>query len=157
MAQQQFAIMKTKRMFMKFQVIEHDIVTMRAKMVQLKAKLALSKNVEQAGTKKTGEGTNKQRQKRDVAWKKVPPKAVEPLTKKIRNKDFHWCKRHMAWTVHLPTDCRLNGAAQENSAATPTNANPPPTGVTAAAATFTAKSIMSLIGSTMGLAEDSDY
>jgi hypothetical protein len=33
---------------------------MRAKMVQLKGKLALSKNVEQAGTKKNGEGTNKQ-------------------------------------------------------------------------------------------------
>ena len=156
-AQQRYVLMKTKGIFMKSQVIEHEIVTMRAKMVQLKGKLALSKNVEQAGTKKTGEGTNKQRQKRDVAWKKVPPKAVEPLTKKIRNKDFHWCKRHMEWTVHLPTDCKLNGASKANNSVTPTNANLPPTGVTAAAATFTAESIMSLIGSTMGLTEDSDY
>ena len=63
----------------------------------------------------------------------------------------------MAWTVHLPADCRLNGAANANGSATPTNANPPPTGVTAAAVTFTAKSFMSLLGSSVGLAEDPDY
>ena len=45
---------------MKSQVIEQEIVVMSAEIVQLKGKLALSKNVEQAGTKKTGEGTNKQ-------------------------------------------------------------------------------------------------
>jgi hypothetical protein len=39
--------------------------------------------------------------------------------------------------------------------ATPTN--PPSTSVTAVAATLTAEDIMSLIGSTMGLAEDLDY
>ena len=135
----------------------HKIVAMKAKMVQLKGNLALSKNVKQAGTKKTGEGTNKQCQKKNAAWKKVPPKANEPTTKKIEKKDFHWCKHHMAWTVHLPMDCRLNGACPANGSATPTNTNPPPTGVTAAATTFTAKGIMSLIGSTMGLAEDLDY
>ena len=50
MAQQQYALMKTKGTFMKSQVIEHEIVSMRAEMVQLKGMLALSKNVEQAGT-----------------------------------------------------------------------------------------------------------
>jgi hypothetical protein len=157
LAQQQYALMKTKGNFMKSQVIEYEIVAMRSKMVQLKGKLALSKNVDQAGTKKTGRGTNKQCQKRDAAWKKVPPKAGKPLTKSIRAKDFHWCEHHMAWTVHLPADCRLNVPAKANGSATPTNANPPPTGATAAAATFTAEGIMSLIGSTMGLAEDLDY
>ena len=48
MAQQQFALMKTKGKFMKSQVIEHEIVAMRAEMVKLKGKLALSKNVEHA-------------------------------------------------------------------------------------------------------------
>ena len=65
MAQHQFTLMNTKGTFMKYQVIEHEIVAMRAEMVQLKGKLALSKIVEQAGTEKTGEGTNKQCQKRD--------------------------------------------------------------------------------------------
>ena len=52
---------------MKSQAMDHKIVAMKAKMVQLKGKLALTKNVEQAGTEKTGEGTNKQRQKKDAA------------------------------------------------------------------------------------------
>ena len=47
---------------MKSQAIDHEIVAMKADMVQLKGKLALSKNVEQAGTEKTGEGIKKQRQ-----------------------------------------------------------------------------------------------
>jgi hypothetical protein len=157
MAQQHFTLMKTKGTFMKSQVIEHEIVAMRAKMVQLKGKLALSKNVEQAGTENTGEGTNKQRQKRDAARKKVPPKSNEPTTKKIGTKDFHWCKHHMAWTVHLPADCRLSGATNAQGLATPTTTNLPPAGITAAAATFTAESIMSLLGSSVGMAEDSDY
>ena len=85
---------------MKSQAMKHEIVAMRAEMVQLKGKLVLTKNVEQAGTEKTGEGTNKQCQKKDEAWKKVPPKAGKPLTKRIKTKDFHWCKHHMVWTVH---------------------------------------------------------
>ena len=121
MAQQWFALMKTKGTFMKSQANDHNIVSMKSELVQLKGKLALSKNVEQAGTKKTGEGTNKQRQKKDAAWKKVPPKAGKPLTKRIWTKDFHWCKHHMAWTVHLPKDCRLNGAALATGSATPKN------------------------------------
>ena len=51
--------MKTKGTFMKFQAIDNKIAAMKAKMVQVKGKLALSKNLEQAGTEKTGEGTNK--------------------------------------------------------------------------------------------------
>ena len=82
--------MKAKGTFMKSQTIDHEIVAMKANMVQLKGKLALSKNVKQVGTEKTGEGTNKQLQKKDAAWKKVPPKAGEPLTKRIRTKDFYW-------------------------------------------------------------------
>jgi len=149
--------MKTKGTFMKSQAMDHKIVAMKAEKVQLKGKLAFSKNVEQAGTKKKGEGTNKQCQKKDKAWKKVPPQAGEPLTKWIRNKDFHWCEHHMAWTVHLPTDCRLGVAAPATGSANPANTTPPLTGVTAASATFTAKSIMSLLGSSLGMAEDSDY
>ena len=149
--------MKTKGTFMKSQSIDHKIVAMKAKMVQLKGKLALFKNVEQAGNNKTGEGTNKQLQKKDTAWKKVPPQAGKPLTKQIRTMDFHWCEHHMAWTMHLPTDFRLSGAAPATGSAIPTNTNPPPTRVTAAAATFTAKSIMSLLGSSLGMAEGSDY
>ena len=101
-AQQRFRLMKTKGTFMKSQAINHEIVDMKAEMVQLKGKLALSKDVEQAGIEKKGERTKKQYQKKDKAWKRVPPQAGKPFTKQIQNKDFHWCVHHMAWTFHLP-------------------------------------------------------
>ena len=97
-AQHQYVLMKTKGTFMKSQAMEHEIVARQAKLGQLKGKLALSKNVEQVDTEKPEGGTNKQRQKQNETWKKVPPKAGKPLTKKIKNKDFHWCNHHMAWT-----------------------------------------------------------
>ena len=53
---------------MKSQTIEYKIVAMQDEIGQHKGKLTLSKNVEQAGTEKTGGGTNKQRQKSDEAW-----------------------------------------------------------------------------------------
>ncbi len=142
---------------MKSHAIDHEIVAMKAEMVQLKGKLALSKDVEQAVTEKKGERTKKQYQKKDEAWKKVPPQAGEPLTKQIRNKDFHWCVRHMAWTVHLPSNCRVSETAPATSPAAPTNTNPPPTGVMAVAATLTAESILDLLGSALGGTDGSDY
>jgi hypothetical protein len=130
---------------------------MRAEMVDLKGKLALSKNVEQAGTDKKGDDTKKKKQKKDEEWKKIPPKAGEPVTKHIRNKDFHWCEHHMAWTVHRPSDCRLSGSTQVAGSATPTSANTSPTSVMAASATLTAESILGMLGSSLGALDDSDY
>ena len=136
MAQKKYVLMKTKGTFMKTQAVEHKIVAMGADMLQLKEKLALSPKVEEVDTKNTGGGTNKQCQKRDETWKKVPPKAGKPSTKKVRTKDFHWWEHHMAWTVPLPTDCNLKDRAKPSDAAI----TPPATNVTAAAATFSAKS-----------------
>ena len=82
--------MKTRGTFMKSQTMEHEVVAMQAEIGQLRGKLTLSNNVEQAGDEKTGGGTNNQRQKRDEAWKNIPPKSDEPITKKIGKKDFHW-------------------------------------------------------------------
>ena len=65
---------------------------------------------------------------------KVPPKAGEPPTKKVSTKDFHCCKHQMAWTMHLPTDCRLKDKAKPSEVAIA----PPATNVIAAAATFSA-------------------
>ena len=156
-ALQRYALMKTKGTFMKSQAIGHEIVAMKAKMGDLKGKLALSKNVEQSGTDKKGDGTKKQRQKKDKAWKRLPPQAGEPLTKQIRNKDFHWCVHHMAWTVHWPSDCRLSGTTQVAGSVTPTNANTPPTGVTAASATFTTENILDMLGCSLGVLDDLAY
>jgi hypothetical protein len=59
-AQQWYRLMKTKGTFMKSHTIDHEIVAMKAEMVHLKGKLALSKDVEQAGTEKKRERTKKQ-------------------------------------------------------------------------------------------------
>jgi len=55
---------------------------------------------------------NKQASKKKImkdrdAWKKIPPKEGEPLTKKHKGKDFHWCQEHMAWGRHQEIDCEL--------------------------------------------------
>lgn len=156
-AQQKYSLMKTKGTFLKSQTVDAEIVAMRAEVNKLRGDLALSRNVEQAATPTTGEGTKKQRQKQDEAWKKVPPTAGEPATKMIRKKEFHWCIHHMAWTVHNPKDCKLGMAP--TSAVTPfTNVDTtPPSSATANAATLSATNIMSILGGSLGLATDSDY
>ena len=59
----------------------------------------------------------------------------------------------MTWTVHHTKDCKLKDAT-----AKPRDPAAPLTNVTAAAAaTFTAKSILNLIRSTIVLADDLDY
>ena len=63
----------------------------------------------------------------------------------------------MAWTVHLPSNCRLSRTAPAASPAATTNTNPPPTGVTAAAATLIAESILGLLGSALGGTDGLDY
>jgi len=42
------------------------------------------------------------------AWKKVPPKLGEALTKEVDGKTYHWCVKHKAWVLHKPNECRLN-------------------------------------------------
>jgi hypothetical protein len=42
------------------------------------------------------------------SWKKNPPKAGDPTTKKVTGKTYHWCIKHLAWTIHTPESCRLD-------------------------------------------------
>ncbi len=64
---------------------------------------------ENKGKKKNRKDTsNKNWQKKDEAWKKVPPKGSDPKEKQVGKYTFHWCEHHMAWTVHKHQDCRLN-------------------------------------------------
>ena len=54
----------------------------------------------------------------DEAWKKVAPAAGEPKTKKIKDKTYHWCIHHMAWTIHSESECKL-GAERIQQQTTP--------------------------------------
>ncbi len=60
------------------------------------------------GAKKNKKNTsNKTFQKKDGEWKKVPPKDGKKTSKEVGKYMYHWCVHHMAWMVHLPTECRL--------------------------------------------------
>ncbi len=92
---------------------DDKIITMaELKLAPKLAELANDKNKgdgKKGGQKKRNkkDTTNKKNQKKDEAWKKVPPKDGEPKQKKNGDYTFHWCERHMAWTVHKPADIRL--------------------------------------------------
>jgi hypothetical protein len=61
------------------------------------------------GGKKNKKNTsNKQRQKAQEAWQKIPPKPGEQHTKQVNGKTWRWCEFHMSWTIHTPDECRKN-------------------------------------------------
>ena len=91
--------------------------------------------------------SNKSRQKKDEAWKKIPPATGEAQTKKIGTKNFHWCIHHMAWTVHRPEECRNRPGAPVS--APPTNTEIAAAAMATAATAMSAKAILGRIESTM--------
>ena len=122
-SQQKFDLMNDRGEWAAATPKKDEILAMRAEIDGLKGQLSLTNKTKAAaggeidgGTKTTG----KEFQKKDEAWKKVPPATGEPHIKKIRNKDFHWCVHHMAWTVHKPNECRLCPGATEAVPATST-------------------------------------
>ncbi len=62
--------------------------------------------------------SNKKAQKKDKAWKRVPPKEGEPKEKKHGDYTFHWCKHHMAWTIHKLEACLLGKQRREEQKST---------------------------------------
>jgi hypothetical protein len=77
-------------------------------------------------TKNKKDTSNKTRQKKDEAWKKVPPKGTEPKTKEQGGKKWNWCEHHQAWCIHHPTDCDL--AKKLQASTTQATANQAETG-----------------------------
>ncbi len=77
---------------------------------------------------------NQREQKKDEAWKKEPPKDGEKNEKEVGKYTYHWCKHHMAWTVHKPADCLLGKQHKEEQKKKPLKVN----SGTFAAATATA-------------------
>jgi hypothetical protein len=46
------------------------------------------------------------------AWKDVEPPTGSPHTKTVDSKTYHWCPKHSAWTLHLPSACRMGEAVK---------------------------------------------
>jgi hypothetical protein len=95
---------------------DEKIVAMSAAISALKGHLKLDnklgklvdKNKEGGKKKKNKKNTaNKVGQKKDEAWKKVPPKDGEKHTKEVGKYTYHWCVHRMSWTIHPPAKCCL--------------------------------------------------
>jgi hypothetical protein len=69
--------------------------------------------------KRTPKPSKKKSDEDKWAWKKVPPQAGEPKTKRMPgfDNDHHWCDDHQAWTVHLSEDCELRQIRQQDDSA----------------------------------------
>ncbi len=44
--------------------------------------------------------------------------------KKVGKYTFNWCKHHMAWTVHKPSNCKLGKKHKDNQKKDRNKANP---------------------------------
>ncbi len=53
------------------------------------------------------------KQKEDEVWKKVPPKSRDKKSKEVGKYTYHWCKHHMAWCMHKPSECCLGKERKE--------------------------------------------
>ena len=105
------------------QTQEEKLVAMAAEIEKLKGQLKLSPKLQEVadGKKKKGvkkdqekkyknkkDKGNKKAQKADEEWKRKAPKDGDPKTKDHNGRTYHWCVHHMAWTIHLPEQCRKN-------------------------------------------------
>jgi hypothetical protein len=64
----------------------------------------------------------------------VPPKENKKKEKQVGKYTYNWCKHHMAWTVHKPSDCELGKKHKEDQKKDCNKAN---SAVVASAATTT--------------------
>jgi hypothetical protein len=119
MAKSKFNYLCTKGIWGAKSPNDDKIIAMTAAFNTLKGQLKLSPQLAAAGGKddgkpKKGQKTRNKKntsdrvkQKKDDAWKKVPPKEGEKK-EKVHNKCmYHLCVHHMAWTMHSPSECHL--------------------------------------------------
>jgi hypothetical protein len=67
----------------------------------------------QAKVKNKKNTANKTHQKKEEAWKKLPPKNGKPTVKDVGGKKYQWCIHHMAWGVHSLQECRLGASCKD--------------------------------------------
>jgi hypothetical protein len=66
---------------------------------------------------------NQWEQKKDEAWKKEPSKDSEKRKKEVGKYTYHWCKYHMALTMHKSTNCLLGKQHKQDQRKKPQKAN----------------------------------
>ena len=87
---------------------DKEIVALRAQIAELKAPPPVKKDKEDKKKK-----LDKKKVVDKYAWKTVPPKAGEPVKKKVGEKIYHWCVKHAAWTLHTPEQCNKPDSTED--------------------------------------------
>jgi hypothetical protein len=121
MAKSKFNYLHTKGTWGARSPDHNKIIAMTAAINGLKGQLKFSPQLAAAGGKNNGDGKSKKgqkmrnrkntsdhvKQKKDKAWRKVPPKDGEKKEKVHDKCTYHWCMHHIAWTMHSPSKCCL--------------------------------------------------
>ncbi len=103
---------------------EHLIAMIADLKGKLKLAPALDAKHKKDGTKEVKGGlktknkkntSNKTYQKKEEAWKRLPPKDGEPATKDVGGKKYQWCIHHMAWGIHSAQECHLGASRKDAS------------------------------------------
>ncbi len=90
--------------------------------------LALTTSVKTSSSKKSG--LTKEERDKKYAWKTIPPsnEAEKKNGKVFENRQYHWCTKHLAWTIHSDKECKGVGAfknrTQSSESSAPTNPTP---------------------------------
>lgn len=91
---------------------QEQIIALQAQVNKLKSSKANkgdhSKETESEKPTSTGTKDRKRRSKKPK-WMLIPPKQGESGKKKVNGKEYHWCKNHEAWGIHLPSKCEGKG------------------------------------------------
>ena len=108
--------------------------TADSQIVALTARLSNLENKKGSTTKKKESGDPKKKKKKPAdeatkrqndkkwAWKTKAQKGKDAKTKKVEGKIYHWCPKHVAWTLHSPAECK-KGVSSENASNNQDNAS----------------------------------
>jgi hypothetical protein len=125
LAKRKFDWLKTKGLSGAKSPDDKKIVMMTAALHALKGQLKLDPKLSAIPNEGKKEGNKRDKkkdkkntyyqweQKKDIAWKKEPPKDGEKHEKEVGKYTYHWCDHYMVWMVHKPAGCLLGKQHKE--------------------------------------------
>ena len=93
------------------------------RIVALEAQISALSSTTSTTNSKKGGGLTKEERDKKYAWKLIPP-STESGKKEIKtfeNRQYHWCTKHKAWTLHTDAECKGVGANKNRNQNSSTN------------------------------------
>ena len=98
---------------------EEKIIALQAKVDKWEKKSPPKKSEPKKKRGKDKDGKLKSGDDKKWAWKLNTLMANAPQTKQFESETYHWCPKHVAWTLHSPADCRKGETPNKTAVATP--------------------------------------